>query len=487
MLFADRYLFLERKAKMEGRQSLLWPVYAWKVLFPTDEQRLGANLFQEAILGLFRAGERDTAQLARLLALDPELVRYIIATQLQPNGWLDAGMRLTKDGEKLLDEADDRRLNLKLGYAFQDAVTGTWFPRFAPTLTEIRPRDFDDGGRPSFLLDRERGWIDRPFILPSAISKPSLDVGAMNEAYRAYRKDVAVARRRPDSANDTIDFQAIESVDPQPTPVYLWCELYRDEAEPQPWLVSDPFRLRKAASWLRRPLLELAPGNRGLLKKMQNLVGVPDGERTAEEWLRQIEEGAELVIWSDYPFLTQHPLVCEHLMRLLRQQKKVESRTRVNGEDLGLLASEANNLIEAVLKWMLQRWACDTQAWPNTNWDPKQTKRELESLGLEAVVPALVRQLGGQPRKAIVGAIEKQNQPLKGLLAGAVFCAAVHVDHPFRKLHATALKLDQLPPLADFRNKAGGHASGSKVSADEVLEKSRFAIEWMALFQPWYE
>jgi hypothetical protein len=486
VLFADRYLYLERKAKLDGRQSLLWPAYAWKVLFPSDEQRLGANLFQEAILGLVRAGERDTVELARLLALDPELVRYIIATELQPNGWLDTRMKLTPDGEKLLDVADGRRLNLKVGYAFQDAVTGAWLPRFASKLAEIRPSDFDDQGRPSFLLDRERGWVDRPFMLAHVVRKPSLDLGAMNEAYRAYRKDLSAARRREHQAEDIVDFQAIDAVERQPTPVYLWCELYRDEAEPQPWLVSDPFRLRKAAAWLRKPLIELAPGNRGLLHKMRHLIGDADDALSAEEWLRQIEEGAELEVWADYPFVAQHLLVREHLMRLLRQKKKVESQSRVNGEDLGLLAGEAYNLIEAVLKWMLKRWACDTAAWPKTTWRREQTKLEFRELGLEAVSRLLIEQLAGQPRRAIAGAIDAQSGSFKALLAGAVFCAAVHQDHPFRILPAAALKLDQLPPLADFRNSAGGHASGSKVSAEEVLDRSRFAIEWMALFQSRY-
>lgn len=486
MLFADRYLYMERKAKLDGRQSLLWPAYAWKVLFPSDEQRLGANLFQEAILGLVRAGERDVGELARLLALDPELVRYIIATELQPNGWLNTRMKLTPDGEKLLDVADDRRLNLKVGYAFQDAVTGAWLPRFASKLAEIRPRDFDDQGRPSFLLDRERGWVDRPFMLAHVVRQPGIDLGAMNEAYRAYRKDLAAARRREHQAEDIVDFQAIDAVDPQPTPVYLWCELYRDEAEPQPWLVSDPFRLRKAAAWLRKPLLELAPGNRGLLHKMRHLIGDADDALSAEEWLRQIEEAAELEVWADYPFVAQHPLVREHLMRLLRQNRKVESQSRVNGEDLGLLAGEAYNLIEAVLKWMLKRWACDTAAWPKTPWKREQAKLEFRELGLEAVSRLLIEQLAGQPRRAIAGAIDAQSGSFKALLAGAVFCAAVHRDHPFRILPAMTLRLDQLPLLADFRNRAGGHASGNKVSTDEVLDRSRFAVEWMALFQSWY-
>jgi hypothetical protein len=98
----------------------------------------------------------------------------------------------------------------------------------------------------------------------------------------------------------------------------------------------------------------------------------------------------------------------------------------------------------------------------------------------------LVEQLAGQPRRAIAGAIDVQSGSFKALLAGAVFCAAAHPDHPFCILPAATLRLDQLPPLADFRNSAGGHASGTRVSADEVLDRSRFAIEWMALFQSWY-
>ena len=132
-MFAERYCYIPPAANhalKERRENLLWPVYAWKVLYPDEFQRRGINLFQETLLGLIRAGMRDTDQLAEAMALDPELVRFIIAVQLQPNGWLDGKFRLTPDGERLLDEAEDRRLNLKVGYAFQDAVSGNWLPRF---------------------------------------------------------------------------------------------------------------------------------------------------------------------------------------------------------------------------------------------------------------------------------------------------------------------------------------------------------------------
>jgi hypothetical protein len=456
------------------------------VNYPAEDQHLGANLFQEAILGLARAGVRDPTELARMLALHLELVRFIIATQLQPNGWLDSTFQLTPSGEAVLDEAEDSRLKLKVGYAFQDAMSGAWLPRFLDTLPEIAPVAVDGKGRPEFMLDRERGRTETPFLLP-AVTKSCSDSAQLIEAYRLYRKDLSAARRGGGDLSDEVRFQAIEALSDEPTKMYLWCELYRDEGEPQPWLVSDPFRLRRAASWLRKPLLELAPDNQGVIRKMQQLVDVPADACTAEEWLRRVEEGVGLQMLMAYSFLDRQELIREHLAGLLRQSKKLENQARVNREDLALLMGEAHNLLEAVLKWLLRAYPIDTRSWPRMkHWSWKEAKDVYQSLGLPFVSDQLSGQLAGQSLKTIADAIQTQSCPLKALLAGAVFCAAEREDHLFRKLDVTSLELEKLPALADFRNEVSGHASGKPVSRDKVLESTRFAIQWMALFQPWY-
>lgn len=488
-LFADRYLHLpskNRKDWQERRQHLLWPVYVWRVNYPAEDQRLGANLFQEAILGLARAGVRDSTEIARLLALHPELVRFITATQLQPNGWLDSAFRLTPSGEAVLDEAEDSRLELKVGYAFQDAVSGVWLPRFLDKLPEIAPVGVDGKGRPEFMLDRERGRTEKPFLLPAGV-KPSAGAAQLIEAYRLYRKDLSTARRGDGDVPDGVNFQVIESLGDVPSRMYLWCELYRDEGEPQPWLVSDPFRLRRAASWLRKPLLDLAPGNQGVIRKMQQLVDVPADACTAEEWLRRVEEGVGLQILMAYRFLDRQELISEHLAGLLRQSKKLENQVRVNREDLALLMGEAHNLLEAVLKWLLRAYPINTRTWPRKKfWKRQEAIEVYRSLGLAFISGRLREQLAGQQLGNIADAIETQDRPMKALLAGVVFCAAEHADHPFRKLDVASLELEKLPALADFRNEVSGHASGKPVSRDKVLESTRFAIQWMALFQPWY-
>jgi hypothetical protein len=485
-LFADRFLYVQPKSWMDGRQTLLWPVYVWKVLYPPDNLQLGANLFQEAILGLMRTGVRDAQQISGYLALHPELVRFIIATQLQPNGWLDAAFNLTETGEEILDKAEDSRLNLSVGYAFQDAISGTWLPRFVTNLPEIVSVSEDSNHRPQFLLDKGRGKPETPFLLPAKIS-PSCDVAHLTEAYRHYRRDLAAARRNDLGSDPGLLVQAIETISDQPTKMYLWCELYRDEGEAQPWLVSDPFRVGRAAAWLRKPLLESAPNNHGLIRKMQELVDLPSDNTTAEEWLKRVEEGVALQLRGQYPFLDHQDLIREHLGSVLRQRKKIEGRQNVRREELATLLGEAHNLIEAVLKWLLQTWPVDTRSWPKKkDWSREEARDVFMSLGVACVTPGLVKQLSGQPFRAIGDAIRTRDRPLKALLAGAIFCAAEHINHPFRILGTSVLDLERLPELADFRNEVSGHASGKVASLDEALDSAAFAIQWMTLFHDRY-
>lgn len=488
VLFADRYFYLPSKTRLEDKQNLLWPVYAWKVLFPSVTQRQSTNLFQEAILGLIRANVSDVIQIANMLTLDPELIRYIIATQLLPNKWLDSKMKLTTSGMNMLDGLEANRAELNIGYAFQDAISGEWLPRFTNELTEITPYELDSKGRPRFLLDREKGRYEQPYILRHD-QPASHDLARVSDAYQAYCSDYSSAKRLDHSINARLDMPVIEVLSSESTPMYLWCELYRDEGEPQPWLVSDPFRIRKAASWLRKPLLELAPKNPSLIHKMQELTRDINTELSAEEWLRKGDEQAQLSLWSEYAYTFNHPLISDHLERVLRQQRKIKNyeKFKPKPEETSALIGEAHNLVEAVLKWMLKRWPTDTSTWPKkTNWSRAEAKEIFVSLNLPSTSKVLTDKLAGQQLKSIINAIKDQNQPLKALLAATVLCAGEHTDHPFRTLNPGALNLERLPKLADLRNVASGHASGKIIALDEVLNETQFAIQWMALFQPWY-
>lgn len=489
-MFSDRFCYVPReRSRIVGkRENLLWPVYAWKVLYPDDRQPPGCNLFQEAMLGLMRAGVSDAAQIAKLMAIDPELVRFIIASQLQPNGWLDHRYKVTPDGERLLDEAEDRRLNLTVGYAFQDAIGGKLLPRFSTVLPEIEPVGRDDHNRPIFVLDREKGRQEKPFHLRAA-APAKADVQGLMAAYKQYRQELTHARQGQHRAEFDVNIRALDYVDDQPVKLNLWCELYRDENGPQRWLISDPFRIRPAVPWLREPFLEQAKGHAGLTRRMQRLLpDVAADGLSVDEWFDRLGEHADFEVESKYPFLrSRAPLVREHLSRVLRQKAKIEeSQGQVYAEDLGALMTESASLIEAVLKWLLEEWSTEP-CWPKKgNWSWDEARMELSSLSVRVIDDEVARILAGQPRRSVANAMTNRDQPLKALLAGALFSANARGDHPFHRLSADQLQLAQLPKLADYRNKVGGHASGERPDKDLVLKYSEFAVQWMAQFENWY-
>ena len=140
---ADRYLRFDVRRPPGGR-PLLWPVRVWKVLYPTNRV-LKLNLFQQAILGLARARCQDTSEMAELLGLDRELVAFIIATQLIPNGWMTTLGSVTSQGERVLEEAQDASEEVRMGYAYQDAISGNWLPRFTEELPEIEAKAVRSG------------------------------------------------------------------------------------------------------------------------------------------------------------------------------------------------------------------------------------------------------------------------------------------------------------------------------------------------------
>lgn len=488
-MFSDRYCYVPRElSPISGRrENLFWPVYAWRVLYPDDRQQPGCNLFQETLLGLMRAGVTEATKLAELMAIDSELARFIIASQLQPNGWIDHLNKVTQDGARLLDEAEDRRLNLRVGYAFQDAIGGQLLPRFSTTLPEVQPAGIDQNNRPVFVLDRDKGRQEKPFLL-QAKAPAKADVSGLMAAYRQYRNELAHARRCGETGGFDVAIRTLDYIDDQPLNLYFWCELYRDENGPQRWLISDPFRLRPAVSWLREPFLNLAKGSAELTRRMQRLLpDVSADGLSVDEWFERLDEHADFEVEGKYPFLkSRAPLVREHLLRVLRQKARIEeSQGRDHPEDLAALMTESASLIEAVLKWLLEDWPVEP-CWPQRgNWSRGEALEEIRALSLQAVSDEVAHILAGQSRRSVSLAMTERNQALKALLTGVLFAANARDDHPIRKCHQGQLKLERILLLTRPRNDAA-HATGKRLERSSVLNHAEFAIEWMTLFERWY-
>jgi hypothetical protein len=74
--------------------------------------------------------------MSQLLGLHHEMVLLILA-QCNSRGWIDGRGQPTESGIALLEEDEDRNLDLRTGLLFRDAISNTFWPRIVSDLEEI--------------------------------------------------------------------------------------------------------------------------------------------------------------------------------------------------------------------------------------------------------------------------------------------------------------------------------------------------------------
>ena len=485
---ADRYLRFDIRRPHGGR-PLLWPVRVWKVLYPKKHfQQL--NLFQLAILGLARARCQDSAEMAVLLGLDRELVAFIIATQLIPNGWMTTMGAVTPLGERALDDAQDADEEVRLGYAYQDSISGNWLPRFTEELPEIEETRVDERGYPIFLRDLDSGWEDRPFRL-SHRTEGALNIETLFDAFERYRTDYAHAKQRDDDLPVGIRLESLSFVEKSAQPMWLWTWIFPDKGGSQPWLVADPFGLQRAASWLRKPLQEILPINDGVARYIADALGeTRSNELSAEEWLRSLESQIELTLLAEYGWSASVPVVAGYLTSVLRRTEVLAAQEKCWPEDVTSLLIETHNLAESVFQWMLKKFPVDVRRLPDKsqdgNWTKEMAAEILQTLPVAQLTNDTIRRLALQKLRDIRNAMARGNSALKALMFAALLSTVEHATHPLRELSGDTLALDRILDMTDARNRKAGHAGGERITKEDAMAFADFVVQWVQIFKGWY-
>lgn len=490
-VFADRYLrFPEYGGRPSGfGDSMLWPVHVWRVLYP-EPSRKSLNIFQQAILGLARARTTDRDEVGALLGLAPELVAFIVATQLIPQGVMDGRGCITTKGLNVLNTLEFEKAKQLVGYAFQDAITGELLPRFSSSLPEIEPCG-EKGGFPVFLLDRGKGETDCPYSVPAvATARARLSEKQFFDAYERYRRDYDNSRAMSDEdlvTAERVKIQGIELIDENPVPMYLWTWLYKEKGGEKPWLVSDPFGLRRAAPWMRERVRNLAPKLPPLAKKLARVLGADPALEITLETLDEMEEKVMWEVLSNYPWAPRVPSLARYLPSFLRARNLVAMRERPSEEQLDTLVSEAQKLGEGTFKWMMgQGPVFSRHRLPKyDSWKRDEAMATFMSLDLPMVNSAVADGLAGQQLYNIKKARNTGNESLKALLAAALLSSSEHVDFPLNQVEVGSGDLQRLIELANVRNKAQ-HASGRRLLKEEALSQSDFIMEWVQKFKELY-
>jgi hypothetical protein len=485
---ADRYLRFDVRRPAGGR-PLLWPVRVWKVLYPTTRV-LKLNLFQQAILGLARARCQDSSEMAKLLGLDRELVAFIIATQLIPNGWMTSFGAVTPQGERVLEETQDASEEVRIGYAYQDAISGNCLPRFTEELPEIEANKIDERGFPIFLRDRDSGKEDRPFRL-NHCPESALDIGTLFEAFERYRMDHDHAKQRDDDLPSPIRIESLNFVEDYAQPMWLWTWVFPDKASSQPWLVADPFGLQQAVSWLRKPLQEVLPGNDGLARYIADAIGeTRSNDLSAEAWLRSLENQIDLALLADYSWSRRVPRIEGYLASVLRRSALLAGLDRSWQQDVTSLLIETYNLAESVLQWLLKAYPPEIRRLPHwknqRDWKEGEATAYLQFLGLPCLTDDVIGRLSNQRLDQVRSAVRNRDGSLKALLFAALLATVGQVEHPFLKLSTEKMRLSRLLDMADARNKKAGHSGSERIDREDAMEYADFVIEWVQIFKEWY-
>lgn len=471
-----------RRQLGDKRMDLLWPVEVWTVQVPPPGSHI--NVFQEAILGLMLSGVRDLSDLAEQLALDKQLVAFIIAQELQPRAWVDQRQTVTDKGREALQGMTDPDRPLEVKYAFRDGLGGQWLPRLSDSLREVFPGPEGTPERPVFDRDRNSGRTLKPYLLKGK-PQPLPDVMALRKAVRVFQRDLRSADDQTALAWDDLDDSQIDLLSDAPQTAHVWCQIYTATQDIHPWLVSDPWGVSTALKPLRLALekqLSHEPGLEMRMEERLELGGKPSIQ-SDRDWEAQIVFQAEGQVqqWLGALNTPQLQPIRERVLRVLRLETAIKDSTQPRQEQLASLATESGAMLEALMQWVLVRWVADARAWPR-EWPRQTTENLLAELPLaHPLTQSQVKLLGGQSSQAIRNAANQKWQAFKALLVAGLLTTQHYPNHPLRTIGLRGLGIQALKLRND-----GSHATGERLQRDEVLALSEMCLEWLGQFRPYF-
>lgn len=479
------------------RQWVLWPVLAWKVLVPESRPR-AFDMFQTAILRLCQAGVVRAEDIANRLALDGDLVAFIVQ-QLQGIQLIDEHRRPSERALTLLSRDDAPESLDTAGHVFEDALTRRLWPRFvtgALPYAEVEPADH--GHDRLFLRGApgRSGAVARmiPPPLIGATARPPAQ--AILRAARLHRRQLASVQVQRGKFGDAArvaqvgrtvpDVRRVRVVDDQPQPIFVaTCLFVPREGPSTRFHVADPFGLG-INSELHAEALRLADAGHGgaLARAIDDLVGEVlevDGAELAELVRRTAAEATSRTrarlgaVTDELPDAVIDRLAAaEERLELARARLGGTNRDRGEGlRHLDDFFGFAYAAAEEVFGWLLQ------------SFDSRTTTAVLGSnvLANQRLLSTVAARIGfasdGDPDGLLVvsanqveAAVNGSNRALPRRAAAALIVALERPEHPLWRLaRAFPEALGALGRLKRLRNR-GSHAAEAENdlrAADEAL------------------
>lgn len=481
--FSDRYLnFYDKKRTPYKGKAFLYPVWCWELLVPKINQT-PLNIFQRTILSLFQARKTDVDEVAQWMGIEPEMVLYIIAGQLQPNGWLTSRGELTDIGREVLENDKNARRELTTGYVFQDAISGKLWPRVVNFLPDVEPDSFSSRGFPEFLTNREHGWKESPFMLKSSAPAPASPSAHMLKSIIQQGNNAIHNQRIRGGLSDDqlqeLEFDEIEQLSDQPFKSYIFCWAMPDEDID--WTVADPIAVTRSSSWLRDSILDQLDNNPALAKNLRSVVGEISESETWKEMNQRVIADVELQMFAEFPGIQKVPDLASCLGVLLRREQELAtSPDDARFENCNDLVTQAQRVFEACFRWMLETWPIAHEKVINGSWSRDELSMAITTIASSFLSKDTIRNLSNQKGGSIWYAANRDagKASIRPLVTATLFTLGNHTDHPLFSFKPEEMAVDKILSLAAERNSVS-HASSIEIELDYALDSAAFTTQWI--------
>ena len=466
-VFADTY-FLHAKQPHYDAEMLLWPVNMWQV-YTNQSQGRELNLFEKTILQLFNVSARRSIKnedIAIWLGLEIDMVSYIIAAQLIPNGWLTEKGQVTVEGKKLLDEEISD--SLTTAYIFQCAITGKWLPRVCFKINEIVT--YNDSRRPKFKLDRASDYVTVPFIVNAKKSNPTApSEHDLASIATEFQEAVYIAKNTRDQEQwqqPQLKFEKLTLASQSATPSYL--TVWGDTTTSFEWTLFDPLGISTSSTWMTTLFKQGCKSNNGLGNFALSKLGPNNEKMNYEDACLQFAENAKFKVLIKYPDAGKIEGLTDALFEMLESHERVSfESTPHNGAKASLIVS-CGQVLEVICTQLLKDYVLsDTYRLPKPH--TKNGTAIIEGLIKEATamhVDMLDKATKVQPSK-IYSAAKGKNSSLRAQLVAIFISMKTHRQHPLKFLLDDQSYFDRFYELTLLRDDCA-HKNPPKVSTKQI-------------------
>ena len=479
----------------KGRQWLLWPVWAYRVVVPQPAPEC-FNLFQRAVLSLCRAGIVRVDEISDRLDLGSELAAYIL-NQLEEMGLLDRHRELTERAKKLLDEEPEDQVKAEAGYVFVDPFTSELWPRFCRGVLPYSESEFD--GRSAKV---ERGTVGDPRRENATVIWPHRGDGfppppsrrdIVRTCSRSIRAEAAYKRSTGED-NSELDGSLLKRhlnqvvlLDDAPEPIFLTTFVFvpQDVSRASLWQVCDPFGLGTSHT-LRKQIEELASASSQAGDILKNAIKRATREGFAVDdadfldlFREQNQKAAEVVNEKAGFDKTICPKVWERLVQMENEHIKVSDK-KVSGQAWDNQQKVIEAMVRRAYEAIEECLADVVRTFPSYDiWRPLGGAIEDNGVLLAKIARRIgfaddpespcfeqFLRIGSGPVK---GVVLHEHRELIALLAAALLSAKDRSEHPFRRCAA------EFPELILFLNELkrmrGQAAHYTRIDLEEKDQK----------------